>query len=158
LVAAGILRYKREGNRVYFQPDPECPFFPELRGLIIKTAGLCDVLRQALAPFASAIRWAFVYGSVARSDERSSSDVDLMVIGQVGLADIAPALRKAEVRLARPINPSVYGPEEFVRKVNAGHHFLQAVLKGKTVFIFGQGNELAKAIGKQTRTKTHDQP
>jgi predicted nucleotidyltransferase len=125
---------------------------------MLKTAGLFDVLREALAPFAGTIRWAFVYGSVARSDERSSSDIDLMVIGQVGLADIAPALRRAEARLARPINPSVYTPEEFVRKVKGGHHFLQAVLKGKTVFILGQGNELAKAIGKQTRTKTHDQP
>src|SRR5207245_9892775 len=94
LVGAGILRRRRDGNRVYFQPDPDCPFLPELRGLMTKTAGLLDVLREALAPFASSIRWAFVYGSIARSAERSSSDVDLMVIGQVGLAEIAPAIRK----------------------------------------------------------------
>ena len=82
LVAAGILRRKRDGNRVYFQPDPECPLFPELRGLMMKTAGLFDVIRHALGPFAGSIRWAFVYGSVARSEERSSSDVDLMVMGK----------------------------------------------------------------------------
>ena len=158
LVAAGILRCKRDGNRVYFQSDPECPLFPELRGLMVKTAGLLDVLRQALAPFANSIRWAFVYGSVARSEERSSSDVDLMVIGQVGLADIAPALREAEARLARPINPSVYAPEEFIRKLKAGHHFIRSVLKEKTVFVLGQSDELAAAIGKQARAKTLDKP
>jgi uncharacterized protein len=158
LIAAGILRRKREGNRVYFQPDPECPLFPELRGLMIKTAGLLDVLREALAPFADIIRWAFVYGSVARSDERSSSDVDLMIIGQVGLADIVPALRRAEGRIARPINPSVYTPEEFRSKLKAGNHFLQSVLKEKVVFILGQGDELAATIGKSARAKTQDKP
>jgi predicted nucleotidyltransferase len=158
LVAAGILRRKREGNRVYFQPDPDCPLFPELRGLMMKTVGLFDVLRQALAPFARSIRWAFVYGSAARSEERSSSDVDLMVIGQVGLADIAPALRKAEARLARPVNPSAYTPEEFISKLKAGNHFLQAVLKEKMVFILGQGDELAATIGEQARAKTRDKP
>ena len=67
LVEAEILRRKREGNRVYFQPNPQCPFFPELRSLMLKTAGLLDVLRETLAPFASSIQWAFVYGSVARA-------------------------------------------------------------------------------------------
>jgi predicted nucleotidyltransferase len=92
---------------------------------MIKTAGLFDVLREALAPFAKGIRVASVYGSVARSEECSSSDVDLLVIGQVGLADIAPAVRKAETRLARPVNPSVYTPAEFAKKLAAGQHFLQ---------------------------------
>src|SRR5438034_7134479 len=96
LVDAGILRRRREGNRVYFQPDPECPFLGELTGLMTKTAGLLDVLRERLCRFAKAIDWAFVYGSVARSEERSSSDVDLMVVGRVGLADLSPALRRAE--------------------------------------------------------------
>ena len=121
---------------------------------MIKTAGLFDVLREALAPFAKGIWVAFVYGSVARSEERSSSDVDLMVIGQVGLADIAPAVRKAETRLTRPVNPSVYTPDEFARKLEAGQHFLQSVVREKKIFILGTGDELAAAIGGQARTKT----
>jgi DNA-binding transcriptional ArsR family regulator len=156
LVEAGILRRKRDGNRVYFQPDPDCPLFPELRGLMIKTAGLLDVLREALAPFASSIRWALVYGSVARSEERSSSDVDLMVIGQLGLAEIVPAIREAEARLGRPVNPTVYTAEEFAKKLAAGHHFLQSVLRKEILFVLGERDELAAAIGKQPRTKTRD--
>src|SRR5205807_417725 len=80
LVNAGILHRKRDGQRVCFQPDAECPLFPELRSLMIKTAGLIDVLRDALVPFTKSIRMAFVYGSIARSEERSSSDVDVMVV------------------------------------------------------------------------------
>jgi predicted nucleotidyltransferase len=119
---------------------------------MIKTAGLLDVLREALAPFASCIRWAFVYGSVARAAERSSSDVDLMVIGRVGLARIAPAIRKVEARLGRPVNPTVYTAEEFAKKLEAGHHFLHSVLREETLFVVGESDELAAAIGKQPKT------
>jgi DNA-binding transcriptional ArsR family regulator len=148
LVEAGILRRKRDGNRVYFQPDPDCPLLPELTGLMTKTAGLLDVLREALVPFASSIRWAFVYGSVARAEVRSASDVDLMVVGSVGLADLVSALRKAERRLGRPINPTVYTPEEFVQKRQAGHHFLKTVLQDEKLAIMGHEHELATAGSK----------
>ena len=148
LVEAGILRRKRDGNRVYFQPDPDCPLLPELTGLMTKTAGLLDVLREALAPFAGSIRWAFVYGSVARAEVRSASDVDLMVVGSVGLADLVSALRKAERRLGRPINPTVYTPEEFVQKRQAGHHFLKTVLQDEKLAIMGHEHELATAGSK----------
>jgi DNA-binding transcriptional ArsR family regulator len=113
LVDAGILRSRRDGNRVYFQPNPDCPFLPELQGLLVKTAGVVDTLREVLSRFATRIDWAFVYGSMARAEELASSDVDLMIIGQVGLAELTPALRRAEARLSRPVNPTLYTREEF---------------------------------------------
>jgi DNA-binding transcriptional ArsR family regulator len=147
LVAAGILRQRRDGNRVYFQPNPECPFLSELQGLMTKTVGLVEVLRKALEPSADRIDWAFVYGSMARSEELVSSDVDLMLIGRVGLADIAPALREAEQRLNRPVNPTLYSREEFAAKLTAGHAFLRAVFEGDKLFILGEPYELAAAFG-----------
>ena len=79
-----------------------------------------------------------------------------MVVGQAGLAEIAPAIRKAEARLGRPVNPTVYTVEEFAKKLGAGHHFLQSVLREKLVFVLGEGDELAAAISKQPRAKTRD--
>ena len=76
----------------------------------MKTVGLANVIRDALKPLADRIRWAFVYGSVARSEEHSTSDVDLMIIGRVGLADVSGPLRKAEQRLNRAANPTTYRP------------------------------------------------
>ena len=151
LVEAGILQRRRDGNRVYFQPDTDCPFMPELRGLILKTAGLVDVLREALAPLAKRIRWAFVYGSVARGDEQSDSDVDLMVIGEVGLADLAPLLSRARQGLAREVNPTVYSPAEFARKLEAGYGFHGEVLDTPKVFILGNERGLAAAFERGTR-------
>src|SRR5208282_2163678 len=86
LVRGGILVQKREGKHVYFQAAVDSPIFEELQGLILKTAGLADVVREELKPVADRIQWAFIYGSVARSEEHPASDVDLMIIGHVGLA------------------------------------------------------------------------
>jgi len=143
LVDAGVLRQRRDGNRTYFQPHPDCPFLAELQGLMLKTVGLVDVLREVLEPLTNRIDWAFVYGSIARSEELASSDVDLMIIGRVGLADIAPALRQAERRLNRPVNPTVYSREECATRLAAGHTFLRAVLDGAKLFILGDPHELA---------------
>jgi DNA-binding transcriptional ArsR family regulator len=84
LVDVGILEQRREGTRAYIKADTKSPFFPELRGLIEKTAGLLPTLQELLEPFGAKVECAFVYGSVARDEERSLSDVDLMVIGSVG--------------------------------------------------------------------------
>lgn len=146
LTEAGILRRRRDGNRVYFQPDPECPFFAELQGIMAKTAGLADVLRESLEPFAASIDGAFVYGSVARSEEHPSSDVDVMIIGELGLSDIAPLLRKAERRLNRPVNPTVYSRDEFTKKVKGGHHFILTVLEAQKLFIYGKNRDLPQAL------------
>jgi len=158
LVEAGILRQRRDGNRTYFQPNPDCPFLVELQGLMLKTAGLVDVLREVLEPFADRIDWAFVYGSIARSEELASSDVDLMIIGRVGLADIASALRQAERHLNRPVNPTVYSREEFASKLAAGHAFLHTVLDGAKPFILGNSHELAATVSEETRATSHNYP
>ena len=152
------LRRRQDGNRVYFQAHPDCPFLPELQGLLIKTAGVIDTLREVLSRFAKRIDWAFVYGSMARAEELASSDVDLMIIGQVGLADLTPALRRAEGRLGRAVNPTLYTQEEFATKLHAGHHFLKTVLDGEKLFILGDPHELAAATDSPPGAATHDQP
>ena len=92
LTEAGILEQWRDGRRVYLRPDTQSPVFLELKGLFDKTEGITPVLEQVIQPFGEHIQLAFVYGSMARSAEKSESDVDLLVIGTVGLADLVPAL------------------------------------------------------------------
>jgi DNA-binding transcriptional ArsR family regulator len=158
LVDAGILNRRQDGNRVYFQPNPACHFLPELQGLLVKTAGVVGVIREVLSHFVKRIDWAFVYGSVARAEDLASSDVDLMIIGQVGLADLSPALRRAEERLGRQVNPTLYTREEFATKLQAGHHFLKAVLAGEKLFIVGDPHDLAAAPHSPPGAGTRDKP
>ncbi len=116
LVNSGILQQRREGTRIYFKAETQSPLFPELRGLLEKTAGLLPTLQQALEPLKDRIDCAFVYGSVARRQEHARSDVDLLVIGIVGQAELAPAVRKAEGRLGREVNVTSFAASEFRKK------------------------------------------
>ncbi len=143
LVSAGILRRRQEGRQVYFRPDPDCPFLPELRGLMTKTAGLVDVLQHALHPLVGKIECSFIYGSIARGEALSDSDIDLMVIGRLGLAELAPRLAQAEQQTGRPVNPTLYTRAEWTRKVKSHHPFLQEVLRGPKLFLIGTADELA---------------
>ncbi len=147
LAASGVLQQRREGTRAFFKAETHSPVFRELRSLFEKTAGLIPTLKRALEPLESRIASAFVYGSVARRKETAVSDVDLMVIGSVGLAALAPALRKAEARLEREISVTNYSVKEFRYKVAQKDHFLSTVLRGPKEFVKGSQRDLDKIIG-----------
>jgi predicted nucleotidyltransferase len=144
LSEAGILRRAARGRQVYYQANAECPLFEELKSLAVKTAGVADVLRHVLAPLASQINVAFIYGSVARLKQTSASDVDLMVVGDLSFADVVSVLGGAQKILSREINPTVYSLMEFRSKLKAGHHFLSSVLKNEKVLVIGDAHELAR--------------
>jgi uncharacterized protein len=155
LVEAGILRRRADGNRTYYRAETDNPIFGDLRGLLLRTAGLKDVLAECLARFRSRIDVAFVYGSIAREDDHAASDVDLMIIGDVRLSELATALKDAEDRLLRPVNPSIYTPAEAAVKLRAGHHFLGTVMGGVKLFIVGGRDELAAALEHEPRPAAH---
>jgi predicted nucleotidyltransferase len=142
LEQSGILRLRKDGRRTYFKAETQSPIFRELRSIFEKTVGLIPTLRTALQPFTDKIVCAFVYGSVARREEHATSDVDLMVIGNVGLGDLAPSLRKTEKRLGREVNVTNYSVDEFRKKIAAGDHFLTSVLKGSLQFVKGEQRDL----------------
>lgn len=152
LVTVGVLEQRREGTRVYVKAETRSPFFPELRALIEKTAGLLPTLQQVLEPFGDRIDCAFVYGSVARSHERALSDVDLLVIGGVGLAELAPVLRKAERLLGREVNVTNYSAREF-RSSSRKDHFLAEVLRSPKEFVKGTQRDLDEIVGKSRRSR-----
>jgi predicted nucleotidyltransferase len=142
LEQSGILQLRKDGRRTYFKAETRSPIFRELRSIFEKTVGLIPTLRDTLRPFAEEIACAFVYGSIARHEEHATSDVDLMVIGTVGLGDLAPSLRKAEKRLGREVNVTNYSIEEFRKKADEGDHFLTTVLKGSLQFVKGEQRHL----------------
>jgi predicted nucleotidyltransferase len=129
LTEAGLLKRNQDGRRMYFQADTASPIFEDLARILVKTVGLADALKDVFKPMGERIVLAFVYGSVAASSERTGSDIDLMVIGDVALSELAPILRKVEPTLARPINPTVLTPAEFSRRATQRDHFLTTVLR-----------------------------
>ena len=147
---AGIILRREEGKHVYYQADQSSPLFPELRGLMIKTAGLVDVIREALGPLAKRIRLAFIFGSIAKGTETGASDIDLLVLGDTGLSDLALPLRTASERLSRELNPVVYNQEEFKRRASS-ESFVSALLDKERLFVIGTENDLEEALGRSAR-------
>jgi predicted nucleotidyltransferase len=144
LTRAGLLRRTVQGRQVYFRANDESPIFPELQALFLKTAGVGDVLREALRPMAKRVLVAFVFGSAARGELRPNSDIDLLVVGDLPFDSVAHALAEAQRQLGRDVNPTVYSPGEFREKLRAGHHFLTSVLEAPRIFVVGGSDELAR--------------
>jgi len=144
LTDAGIFFRNKIGNQIFYQADKNCPVYEELRLIVIKTVGYADVLKAALDKVKGKIKIAFIYGSVARAEETSVSDVDIMVIGDVGFGEAVKAIQKAQQKLKREVNPSVYPHEEFVSKIKSGHHFIKRVMDDVKIFLIGDEDELSR--------------
>ena len=147
LAAVDLIVRTALGNQVFYQVNQRHPIFSEMRALVNMTVGIFNTLRSALGPLGNRLSVAFVYGSIARQEERAGSDIDLMIIGDIELDDILVRLTQAETSLSRAVNPTVYSIHEFKRKLEDGNHFLNAVLDGKKVFLIGNEDELREMAG-----------
>ncbi len=143
LEAIGLLSSQREGNIKYYTVNREHPIYPELKRIVIKTAGLGDVLRRGLAHLGT-VEQAFIYGSLAAGDEDIWSDVDLMAIGQVDLLQLASVVSQLEETLGREVNYVVYGREEAATKLRQGDPFLSNVWAGTKVMLIGKEDDLLR--------------
>ena len=142
LCEAGLLRAERVGNQVRFCANTAHPVFPELQALIRKTIGLVDALRLSLAPLAGRIDAAFVFGSMASGTESAGSDIDLMVVGDAGFAEIVDATYAAQATLGREINPKVMSASEWQAKKAERNAFLQDVLNKPRIMLIGDADAL----------------
>jgi DNA-binding transcriptional ArsR family regulator len=139
----GVVEARRDGNRTYYRANDAHPLYPDIRNLVLKTSGLTDVLREALDG-AKDVELAFVFGSIAGNTAKAHSDIDLMVIGTIGLRQLSKRLSGLETKLGREVNPHVLMPEEFGRRARERDHFITAVLKGPRLFVVGREDELRR--------------
>lgn len=137
LVEAGIITRSGTGREVHFQANRQCPIFAELQGLMLKTAGLADVLRSALSPLAGQLDLAFVHGNHATGKATVSSDVDLLVVGDVDEMELHKAVSQAEEQLGRAVNHTLLSRHEFSRRRRSKGGFLSRVLSGSKIPIVG---------------------
>jgi uncharacterized protein len=138
-----IISRIKDGNRVYYRANIAHPLYPEIRTLVLKTSGLADVIKEALCNEKN-IQAAFVFGSLARREEKAGSDVDLMVIGDIGLRKLTSLLIDASGKIGREINPHIFSKKEFVKRKKERDHFLNQVLESAKIFIIGTEHDLAE--------------
>jgi len=145
LLRLDIITRIKNGNRSYYKANTNHPLYPEIRNLVLKTNGLADLLKQALSAELK-IKIAFVFGSFARKEEKAASDIDLMVIGDIGLRKLTGLLMDVSEKLGREINPYRLTESEFIKRKKEKDHFLQEVLQSPKIFITGTEDEL-EAMG-----------
>jgi len=136
LVSADLLSDRRSGNRRYLRANDRHPLFQPIREIVLKTEGLADVLRDALGT--RGIDCAVVFGSIASRRTTAGSDVDLLILGTIGLREAVRRLGPAHDRLGREINAVVWSRDEFERRRAESDPFLQRILEGPVVPVIGE--------------------
>ena len=139
---------RRDGNRLYYRANREHPLYADICSMVDKTVGLVGLLNAAVADLPE-IDSAFLFGSMGKGTEDSRSDVDLMVIGAIGLRSLSAKLSEVSRAIGREINPYVIVAEEFHTRVQQQEHFVMTVMKSPKVFIKGGANDLGKLAGQQ---------
>jgi len=144
LETSGLVTVTRVGKQKHYQANAGSPVFEELRALVLKTVGLADVLRAALAPVSPDIRAAFVYGSIAKGQDTAASDIDLMVVSdRLTHADLFAALERASEQLGRKVAPTIYSSKELSKRVKQENAFVTRVLAQPKLWLIGDERDLA---------------
>jgi predicted nucleotidyltransferase len=142
----GLLSSRNEGNLKYFGLNKEFVIYEELKSIFMKTRGAVGILREAVLNKRD-IDYVFVYGSFATGEERTESDIDLMVIGKISLEEVLTLIRGPEEKLSREINVSVYDLQEIRKRVKDHDSFIMEVLGGLKIMLIGDENELRRIAG-----------
>lgn len=145
LAEAGILKKTLQGNQTCYQADTSCIVFEELSSIMRKTSGLTDVLLSALQPLADKLQIAAVYGSVASGNATSGSDIDVLLVGNAGYAEVVTALYPAQQQLGREINPKLYSADEWQQALAAQFGFIKQILASPMLPILGDTDDLRQS-------------
>lgn len=140
----GLVVSRRDGNRLYYMANQSHPIYPEIHGIVLKTIGLVDILSASLSD--SDIQIAFVFGSFAREEVQADSDIDLMVIGDLGLRKLVELLDGVTEQLGREINPHIMSQQKFRERFQKLEPFITRVMDAPKLFISGTEHELTTMV------------
>jgi len=144
LTEAGILSSERRGRQKFYRANKSNPIYGDLRNIVFRTFGVINQVKEALLPLDTKIRVAFVYGSFARGEEATDSDIDLFIIGRLPLDAVVSALVPVEKSIRREINPNLFSEAEFKKKLTQKNHFIKSVMKSDKEFVKGTEDELRR--------------
>jgi len=146
LEESGLIVARRIGHQKHYQANAASPLYSELRNIVLKTVGLTEPLRDALQPLSSAIRAAFVYGSVAKATDQAASDIDLMVISDtLTYGEVFGALERFTRTVGRKVNPTVYTAAEFSKRARTQNVFVTRVIAQPKLWVIGSEHDLPVA-------------
>ena len=136
MTASGIIIQQRIGNQNHYQANESCPVYQELLGIVRKTFGIADVIKTALTPIFDRILFAFIYGSIAKSEDSSKSDIDLLVISdKLTYSEVMERLIEVEGSLGRVVNPTIYDLNQIKQKLKQDNAFVARIIEQPKIWI-----------------------
>lgn len=151
---AGVILKQRVGNQNHYRTNPECPIYRELLGIVRKTFGVADVIKDALESIMSEITLAFIYGSIARADDTAKSDIDLLLVAEeLAYSEVMELLFETEQLLGRPINPTIYTPAQIKEKAGQENAFVTRLLERPKIWI-KEDEDVYRALSEPGKGRT----
>ena len=145
LVKLDLIKKTKDGNRTYYQANKGNPIYQDIFNIVQKTVGSIFLLKEALSQ-STEIEFAFIFGSFAAGKENSHSDIDLMVIGNLGLRNVVSLLSGISEKTGREINPHVLGTTDLKKRIESKDHFITNLINSKKLFIIGEEDEFRKLV------------
>lgn len=152
LLNIGLVKKRISGKQHYYSANTQHQIFGELQSIFTKTIGIKNIIAECLEPFKSDILFSFIYGSIAKGNATSTSDVDLLIIGNASSRKISHALINAGAELNREINFSIFKKDEFLQRLENKDHFITSIIKEPTIFVIGNPGEF-EGFGKERLVK-----
>ena len=144
LLKLDLVLDRKDSNRIYYRANKSNPLYPDIRNLVLKSIGLIDILKGALKN--NRIQIAFIFGSLSEGKESSESDVDLFVIGNLGMREVSRLLSGVPEKIGREINPHVMSSDEIKKRNNEKDNFISNVIKSSKLFVIGTENDLKTMV------------
>lgn len=141
LEKAGILKKEPRGNRVYYWVREDYPAFGDLLSLAAKSTGLGLELVTNRRKIGS-LSLVMFSGKFVRRLPRKEDEVDVLVVGEVVLPELASLIRVEESKRNKEINYTVMARDEFDFRKRRRDPFILSILSGSRVMIIGDEQAL----------------
>ena len=144
LLDADLVTFRKLGRLNLYRLNTRHSLFTEIVTIVRKTVGVEVELARELAKV-DGVLFAFLFGSYAKGNLRSASDIDLYVVGEVDEDDVYRAVSSVEGQVGREVNYHIADAEEFVRKAKEGTFV--ANITAAPLMLIGTEDDLKKLIG-----------
>lgn len=138
---AGMLKKESRGNRLYYWFRDDYGFFPELLNLVAKTTGLGLNIRKNRGKIGKLSFVVFSGEFVKHASRRQADQVDVLVVGDVVLPELAVYIRLEEANRGAEINYTPMTRDEFEFRKKRRDPFVLGILSSSRVMILGSEQE-----------------
>ena len=142
LEKAGIFKKEPRGNRLYYWVRTDYPFYGDLLSIVAKTTGLGAAIIENKKKVGKVTSLMFSGKFVRRKTRKMDEGVDILVIGEANLPELANIIRVEESKRNKEINYTVMSREEFTFRKKRRDPFLLSILSGSRVMIIGDEEDL----------------